>query len=252
MCTRASAQEASSKPLTKRVNVLSSGVSLYALLELGEQAAAWDPRATTRAVVNKFIIPATQDEGVTYLGTLPKSSAGMPRYYVVHAWGGLFQDLVAAVQSKLRNRSQKECFVWLDFMAVNQSAARALDVSFFQLCLQSCTGGTMVVQGRSPPDSSGIVYTRAWCLYELWLTLQTHSPRHILPRTDILKLQDWHSMIMALDIRQSKADSTEDVAAILHKVQSTVVRPPWHSVLPSPPTPTPNKRMDVLFGCYII
>eukprot|EP00193_Tetraselmis_chui_P008186 CAMPEP_0177765476 /NCGR_PEP_ID=MMETSP0491_2-20121128/8013_1 /TAXON_ID=63592 /ORGANISM="Tetraselmis chuii, Strain PLY429" /LENGTH=283 /DNA_ID=CAMNT_0019281829 /DNA_START=306 /DNA_END=1156 /DNA_ORIENTATION=- len=116
-------KEASSKPLTKRVNVLSSGVSLYALLELGEQAAAWDPRATTRAVVNKFIIPATQDEGVTYLGTLPKSSAGMPRYYVVHAWGGLFQDLVAAVQSKLRNRSQKECFVWLDFMAVNQSAA---------------------------------------------------------------------------------------------------------------------------------
>lgn len=114
--------------------MLTSGVSLEALLALGADAAAWDQKASTRQVVQHFIQPATEAKGCTYLSTLPHQAAGMPRYYVVHAWGGLFQDLVAAVRSKLAGRPAAECFVWLDIMAVPQAGAHNLDLSFFQVC----------------------------------------------------------------------------------------------------------------------
>ena len=51
---------------------------------------------------------------------IPARCLGPPRYFISHAWGSLFVELVEAVAANLEGAAPDETFVWLDIFAINQ------------------------------------------------------------------------------------------------------------------------------------
>ena len=45
---------------------------------------------------------------------------GAPTYFISHAWGSIFVDLVKSVTWALAGAAQADTYVWLDIFAINQ------------------------------------------------------------------------------------------------------------------------------------
>ena len=65
--------------------------------------------------------PATREHHSSFaLAHIDAVCLGAPTYFVSHAWGNLFGELVDAVAADLEGAAQDETFLWLDIFAINQ------------------------------------------------------------------------------------------------------------------------------------
>jgi hypothetical protein len=175
-------------------------VSLGALERFAREHDAW--HMPTWRVVRELVAPATDtgDGGapLRYASLLPPSDTGPADVFVSHAWGSPFGLLVAAAREfaeaqpapryaneSLRREAEasgasgypkppEALLFWLDMFAVQQhaSAHQAGDLAWLSPVVRCAPLGTLLVAEApaAPPLS------RAWCLYELAVTMQGRLP----------------------------------------------------------------------------
>lgn len=125
----------------------------------------------TSDVVACFVSPVAKGKNLSY-AMAENLKIGAPTYFVSHAWGNRFNDLVRSVAAHLDGAVAKETFIWLDIFAINQNNAMA------ELNIGG-TGKTLrqtIEHARATVavlDKERVVpLSRLWCLYELGSTPQ--------------------------------------------------------------------------------
>ena len=176
-------------------------VSLAALERFADAHDAW--RMPTWQVVRDVVAPATArpngSEPARYASLLPADDVGLADVFVSHAWASPFGLLVAAARAfadrapapaypnEARRREREvaagerrypkpaaQLRFWVDIFAVAQhaSARQASDLSWLAPVVRAAPLGTLLAAEAptAPP------LRRAWCLYELAVTLQGPLP----------------------------------------------------------------------------
>ncbi|XRB15362.1 EF-hand domain-containing protein [Pseudoscourfieldia marina] len=123
----------------------------------------------TSDVVACFVWPVAKSKNLSY-AMAENLKIGAPTYFVSHAWGNHFNDLVHSVAAHLDGAVAKETFIWLDIFAINQNNAMAA-------MAELNVGGTGMTLRRTIEHARATVavldkervvpLSRLWCLYEL-------------------------------------------------------------------------------------
>ena len=167
----------------------------------------------------------------------PKCYFGKATVFVSHAWANSFAELVGAIESwsaKIYSRSEE--YFWIDNFITNQHET---EKSFewwntlFKQCVLDIGRAVMVMS----PWNAPVFTTRAWCLYEFSIIVETKIPYDI-----ILSPSQNAGMIRALksgsvtftgkgfilnhlnkiDIQRAKVSKKSDLDAILSMVRAGV------------------------------
>ena len=112
-------------------------------------------------------------------GLFESEHKAIPSLFISHAWRGRFSKLLDGIFTYVKKQRLSDGYaVWLDLVAVNQSAdtlPTSLPTNFltatFQDVLKTCIDGTLVVCDFECCVTS----TRAWCLYEWDWTMHLHG-----------------------------------------------------------------------------
>eukprot|EP01042_Synura_sphagnicola_P000244 gene244-252_t len=149
--------------------------------------------------------------------------------FISHAWKYIFLDVVEALQNHFRD--EPDAVIWFDLFSNNQHLAPNLDFHWWGYTFKSAIaefGRTVMVMA---PWSNPIPLTRAWCLFEVYCTVETKS------RFEVAMSSAEHfgfihdvstsyavvdQMIGDVDVRRSKASNPEDKMKIFDAVRTTV------------------------------
>ena len=101
---------------------------------------------------------------------MPAGSFGTPTYFISHAWGSPFVDLVESIDANLAGAAGDDTFLWLDIFAINQddsgglfSAMEELDDGKTLARVIELSRATKVIM-----DNATVApLSRLWCLYEI-------------------------------------------------------------------------------------
>lgn len=165
------------KPAVKPINERAVSVAwLKGFRDRVVAAADIGPDATTRDVVDKMVKTRTRDAKIAFYQLQDErelqSSMGRARYFISHAWDAKFSDVVDAAADAVTmlepEADLRSVHVWVDIFAITQHrvANQDADLSHLGVCVRASEKGTILCL-----DTSGMALTRAWCLYEVWLTL---------------------------------------------------------------------------------
>ncbi|XRB25260.1 EF-hand domain-containing protein [Pseudoscourfieldia marina] len=126
----------------------------------------------TTDIVECFVRSLARKEHKSY-AQAKNLPVGAPSYFVSHAWGSTFVDLVKSVTGALAGAAQNDTYVWLDIFAINQddtggvfSAMAELDDGKTLASTVETSRATLVVLDKERV----IPLTRLWCLYEIGST----------------------------------------------------------------------------------
>ena len=126
----------------------------------------------TTDIVECFVRSLARKEHMSY-AQAKNLPIGAPTYFVSHAWGSTFVDLVKSVTGALAGAAQNDTYVWLDIFAINQddtggvfSAMAELDDGKTLASTVETSRATLVVLDKERV----IPLTRLWCLYEIGST----------------------------------------------------------------------------------
>jgi tetratricopeptide (TPR) repeat protein len=211
-------------------DVWSTGVSLGFLLDQLSQYKNQILHKSTRQVCELLIKPFTFSKKISlaahWKGEYP-TRIGNPQYFISHAWDYSFQDLLKTLENYFKEEKEgdRNCiFIWLDLICVNQHQTKTYDNSFWLSTFQNAIariGKTIMV--LSPWDDP-VPLTRAWCIWELYCTLQQETYYFDIAmtrkseKTFIKDMEDdpmhINAMLAAIDCRSSKCAKVEDREAI--------------------------------------
>ena len=167
----------------------------------------------------------------------PKRYFGKATVFVSHAWANSFDELVGAIESwaaKIYSRSEE--YFWIDSFITNQhETEKSFDWwnTLFKQCVLDVGRAVMVMS----PWNAPVFTTRAWCLYEFSIIVESKIPYDI-----ILSPSQNAGMIRALssgsvtftgkgyilnhlnqiDIQKAKVSKNSDLDAILSMVRAGV------------------------------
>ena len=152
---------------------------------LGEEAGAGQPvevrylnipfeRMYTTDVVESVVRPMALKKHESYAESeAPPGTLDLPTYFISHAWGSVFVDLVDAVAAELNGAAAATTFVWLDIFAINQdntggvfSAMDELNEGQTLADVINLSRATKVVLDKDRVSP----LRRLWCLYEIGST----------------------------------------------------------------------------------
>ncbi|XRB14264.1 EF-hand domain-containing protein [Pseudoscourfieldia marina] len=126
----------------------------------------------TTDIVECFVRSLARKEHMSY-AQAKNLPVGAPTYFISHAWGSTFVDLVESVTGALAGAAQNDTYVWLDIFAINQddtggvfSAMKELDDGRTLAGTIATSRATLVVLDKDRV----IPLTRLWCLYEIGST----------------------------------------------------------------------------------
>ncbi|XRB25343.1 EF-hand domain-containing protein [Pseudoscourfieldia marina] len=126
----------------------------------------------TTDIVECFVRSLARKEHMSY-AQAKNLPVGAPTYFVSHAWGSTFVELVKSVTGALAGAAQADTYVWLDIFAINQddtggvfSAMAELDDGKTLASTVETSRATLVVLDKERV----IPLTRLWCLYEIGST----------------------------------------------------------------------------------
>ena len=165
---------------------------------------------------------------------------GKPCAFISHAWKYQFLDVLDAIFSHFERPtddkieeldSNDDHIIWLDLFTNNQHLAPDLDFHWwsttFKTAIQNIGRTVMVLS----PWQNPIPLTRAWCLFEIFCTVDTTTKFEVAlcdeqknglieaASRDILELR---KMIGVIDVEKSEAWSPLDLERIFDVVKKTV------------------------------
>mmetsp|Transcript_31220 Transcript_31220/g.69446 ORF Transcript_31220/g.69446 Transcript_31220/m.69446 type:complete len:482 (+) Transcript_31220:82-1527(+) len=226
-CGASSAVHNDSTPFlkaSKSRDLQDCGVSLAFLEDFVRKVAA---TSSTADVVTSCIIPGTQERCCRYVDIIPQQHVGSARFFVSHCWAGLFHHLVLQLQQYLdpsvskAYQDKNAIYVWIDIFAVNQHIGRgstqADDLANLQTVITRVERTLLIL------DSTGVVLTRIWCLYEIWQTMKKHTGvLEVLAEVSLLDLEQVQGVIKQLDIKKAKATRDQDRVRILAQIDRSL------------------------------
>ena len=122
-------------------------MSLFWLLEFVKNRKAELDNLSTQDVVNKIVIPETQQKKLRYADTIPDSFVSAPSYVVSHVWSAPFLDLVETLDQHFNAKAEatKSIYLWIDIFAINQhSKDKQSDLKVCNTAIKDSSSGTLV------------------------------------------------------------------------------------------------------------
>ncbi|GIL76893.1 hypothetical protein Vretifemale_6433, partial [Volvox reticuliferus] len=157
-------------PLGRLPHIGGLAVSLAFLIDFAERHVA--PSQPTWAVVDQLIKPHTLQDTIRYVDlphvyqhTLPPGRSDY--YFVSHAWGRPFWEMVGLCAHYLRGAVAADSYVWCDIFIINQHPGQQQADDLQQLRLAVRDAAAVLVC----TDAAGAPFERIWCLFEMWTAL---------------------------------------------------------------------------------
>jgi tetratricopeptide (TPR) repeat protein len=129
---------------------------------------------TTNEVTERLVKPFTEPYKLSFCDLLHQSGhpgIGKATVFISHAWKYKFVDLADALQRKFADTL--DTVVWFDVFSVNQHTTSQKDFGWWSETFQEAIrqfGHTVMVLS---PWQDPVPLTRAWCLWELYCTVNT-------------------------------------------------------------------------------
>ena len=122
--------------------------------------------------LNKYLLmPDTKEKRVSYVEHITGGVAQTPQWFVSHWWGEPVADFIACIEQHAADRGLGDDVpYWVCAYANNQHHLAPLvnpDASPFRKALDLSVGTVTVL------DQGGMCYTRVWCVYEIYTTMQS-------------------------------------------------------------------------------
>jgi tetratricopeptide (TPR) repeat protein len=200
---------------------------------------------TTTEVCEMFIKPLTMRTQSSYcdlLRHLHHPAVEVATVFISHAWKFQFLDVINAITTYFKNKSklfrdggetnQEDVVVWFDLFSNNQHKAIELEFEYWATTFRSAIksfGFTVMVFS---PWNDPIPLTRAWCLWELYCTVETDSIFDIAMTTsskqqfldDILGDTDSeiNQMLGTINVERSQCFKPSDREMIFNSIQKSI------------------------------
>eukprot|EP00299_Pterocystis_sp_00344_P017970 c8991_g1_i1.p1 GENE.c8991_g1_i1~~c8991_g1_i1.p1 ORF type:complete len:286 (-),score=54.42 c8991_g1_i1:825-1682(-) len=210
------------------------GLSVEALDKIVQSLS--DPNWTTTDVCRNVILPATMEHKCSYAELLLKqnphtSHVSLATCFVSHAWACSFADSVSVIKEFAAQNNQKKHFFWFDVTVVSQHEVSHRSQEWWSGTFRNeigRLGQTLVILS---PWECPIYTTRAWCLWEMFCSIQTNVkidcrvPAVQQSRFISTLLTDFDTImksICSVDVLKAQAFLEDDRNMILGAIQSTV------------------------------
>jgi len=225
------------KAADDEVEVCTFGVSVPFLMKF---ATTVDQNWSTWEVCKNVILPATEKTQKAYYELNPdvkdddgNRMIGQANYFCSHAWKYKFVNVVNAlgVFCKNNNLKPEETFIWFDLFINNQHMAPNLSYKWwcgrFKEAIRSFGKVVLVLEPWNDP----IPITRAWCLWEIFCTIDTDSEFSITMCEEQLRdfkmklVKDFNDILVALskiDARRAEASKPQDRDKIFQAIRDAV------------------------------
>ena len=157
---------------------------------------------------------------------------GAPTHFLSHAWSYKFKDVVAGLRawvSALPDGSQTAYF-WFDVFSIDEHATQGFSQEWWGSTFKEAIaklGHTVMVLS---PWSNPIPLTRAWCLWELYCTVETGSRFSVClspaeRQSFEHAVNDSYAAVMNafadVDVATSEAGNPDDLTMIMRAVEAT-------------------------------
>jgi tetratricopeptide (TPR) repeat protein len=188
---------------------------------------------STEDVCQRFLKPLTLDKRESYCDALRsrgEEGVGIANVFCSHAWRYKFLDVVDALKYHFRG-NEHDIIVWFDLFSNNQHIGPTLDFSWWTTTFKSAIASFKRTVLILAPWENPIPLTRAWCLYEIFCTIETQSTFEIAMceaeessfiRTIVKDFDSISQMMATVDARKSTAWNIADKERIFEVVSSTV------------------------------
>jgi len=167
------------------VVVCKKGVSIPFLVKIAQKV---NPEWTTADVCTNFVKPETKEKQVAYYNLCPDETdekgnkvIGKANYFCSHAWKYKFVNVVNALEIFCENEGlvPEETYIWFDLFINNQHMAPNLSYKWwcenFKEAIRSFGKVVLVIEPWTDPTP----IKRAWCLWEIFCTIDTGSEFHV-------------------------------------------------------------------------
>jgi len=188
---------------------------------------------TTNDVCEKFIKPPTFAQKSSYCELLRSQNhpaVGTATVFISHAWKYYFLDVVDALVDFFKDDTN--IFIWFDMFSNNQH--KAVDFNFdwwcntFKSAIKQFGHTVMIISPWSDP----VTLTRAWCLFEIYCTIDTKSKFDVAmsdaQQELFIKDMEVHGndaidkMLSLIDAERSVCFHAEDKALIFDIVKKSI------------------------------
>lgn len=188
---------------------------------------------TTTDVCENFIKPLTSDAKCSFCEMLEHSNhpaVGVATVFISHAWKYRFLDVIEALQYHFKD--SPDIVIWFDLFSNNQHKAISLDFNWWSNTFKTAIaqfGRTVMVLA---PWNNPIPLTRAWCLFEIYCTIDTkgqfeialskNQQKHFFE--DMITYGDLkiNEMLATIHVEKSECFKREDKQKIFEVVEKTV------------------------------
>ncbi|KAG1672374.1 hypothetical protein FOA52_010992 [Chlamydomonas sp. UWO 241] len=201
------------------------GVSLAFLIKFGEtHRTLIETGIMTSDLVRQLIVPATKSAKCRYvelpnmwkkMGMSVARNCGRPMYFISHAWGMPFRELLNKVMTFLSSASP-ETRVWLDIFAINQHQATG-DLKFLDIVIKNAVA-TLVCVWSDMTNQAANPFDRIWCLHEFDTTIRDHPDKLVLMNGRMSPSQ-LMEVVAKIDARKANAFSADDQKRITDNIR---------------------------------
>jgi len=218
----------SPSPSYKRLELQFRGVSLVFLNDILAKGEEYG-RASGNDIRKLLTLPETKSRRCSlaelYGGPLGRDSkplVGKMRFFVSHAWSYQFSKLVEAIENfELEgNGNEREgAYYFIDYFAINQWES-ACELKSLEALIKGSDALVLVLWPLRQPK----VMSRAWCLYELHISMKCNIPIYVtvpddqwISATNLDALEDWK-----VDSRKSGATKKSDEYMIKTEIKQSI------------------------------
>ncbi len=229
---------ASSLPIEKRgvhISVTEDFVNEYAGKEFECQIDYFDKNKgivkkpfeemTTTDVCEILLKPIVSAEKSSYVDYLVKhrdpSLVSKAQVFISHAWKYTFTSVVNALHNHFQDKL--DIFIWFDLFSNNQIEAPNLDFGWWSGTFKNAIEDFGYVVMVISPWKDPIPFTRAWCLFEMYVAKITNSTFEVAmsgkEKTDFIETikndcEQYLQMLGNINVEKSECFKEEDQKAI--------------------------------------
>jgi len=190
---------------------------------------------TTTKVNEMFVKPYCSNTKLSLCDQL--KSAGNPgvkraNVFISHAWSCIFLEVIDALKNHFLNVANKtDIVIWFDLFSNNQLLAPNLDFNWWATTFKEAIhefGYTLMILA---PWKNPTPLTRAWCLYEIYCTVETNSKFEVAmsdeEETDFSNVlcSDFdavNKLLAIVNVSNSQCYKIEDRQRIFHAIENGV------------------------------
>ena len=232
----------------------SAGVHLGWFLAFAREQLPSDASWTTGDFCERVVKPATAADRCSYVSLLEQTRlpggapvVARPTHFVSHAWRYRLASLAGALSELTIERewqaadetwsydgarddadAEPPIYIWLDVLCVNQHVHATEEFDWWSSTFRAAIARVGRTVSVLAPWEAPVATTRAWCVWELFCTVDSDTPLEIvLPPADrrryvaALRAGDVASVRRALtsiDVEQAEAYKKEDRDMVLDHV----------------------------------